>query len=277
MKKIHNKGFTLVELLAMLTVLGILMVVVIPNISQILKNNRVNKYKTDARKMVDSAKTKLAISDYYKANELKNDDAIVYSLDYLDTNDDIKKGPNGGEYDQFNSLVVCIKREDGFHYYVRLIEKYKGKYYGVDNAPIEDIGKVNAIKDIDLDNRYKQNNFTRESYRECRTECNLACDNIETADDADAIENCNKKQECKCIPHVVRWWARHSTEMNEVNKNVRLEVGDTSCPANSYRGIANAYADGTPCTEGDTCIPRSTCICYNDNEVYNGSQCVPKA
>ena len=46
-----KNGFTLVELLAMLTVLGILMVVTIPNISKILNNNRVNKYKMDAKKI----------------------------------------------------------------------------------------------------------------------------------------------------------------------------------------------------------------------------------
>ena len=55
----NNKGFTLVELLAMLVVLAILMGIAIPNITGILANNKVNVMKADASKMTDGAFSKI--------------------------------------------------------------------------------------------------------------------------------------------------------------------------------------------------------------------------
>ena len=52
----NNKGFTLVEILAMLVVLGILMVITIPNVTGILANNKFKVMKADADKTLDTAK-----------------------------------------------------------------------------------------------------------------------------------------------------------------------------------------------------------------------------
>lgn len=128
----NNYGFTLVELLAMLVVLGLIMGVAIPNIVGILNRSKVNMMKEDSTKMVNSAKISVSSRELKKPN---NNQCVMFSLDYLDNNDDIKKGPNDGEYLRYDSFVLMKKEGSKYVYYVRLIEKIKdNKYSGVELA-----------------------------------------------------------------------------------------------------------------------------------------------
>jgi len=140
----NKKGFTLVELLAMLVVLGILMAVSVPNITGILDNQRANTLVEDANRMVDMLKTRTATQKDF----VYPDEGICnkYTLDYLDLHDEIKKGPNGGAYERTDSYVVMTKIKSGttvqYKYYVRLIEKDdSGDTYGISMVSLEDLEK----------------------------------------------------------------------------------------------------------------------------------------
>lgn len=124
-----KNGFTLVELLAMLVVLGIIMVIAIPNISGMLANQKLAALKNDANSMVESAKMKVA-KDRLMAKPSEGE-CIGFSLNYLDDTDSIVKGPNGGDYDKFDSVVVYTRKNNKYVYYVRLVEEYKGKRTGI--------------------------------------------------------------------------------------------------------------------------------------------------
>ena len=131
----NNKGFTLVELLAMLAVLAILMGIAIPNIVGMVSNQRLNVIRSDAIKMVDTAKVKLSKDKYI--TKPKNNECVVFSLDYLNDNGNFDKGPNGGDYNQYDSFVLLTKVNKGYNtweykYYVRLLEKRKeNEYFGI--------------------------------------------------------------------------------------------------------------------------------------------------
>ena len=130
----NNKGFTLVELLAMLAVLAILMGVAIPNITGILKNQKINSIKNDATTMVETAKSKVARNELI-SNPSEQNKCIVFSLDYLNDNDNIEHGPNGGKYNDYESFVIIQKECNNgtceYKYYVRLIEENTGYAYGI--------------------------------------------------------------------------------------------------------------------------------------------------
>ena len=131
----NRKGFTLVELIAMLVVISILMVIAIPNISGIIKKNRESISTEDINKMVGSAKTKLNVNKAKYPPE--NDDCVVMTLDFIDSNSDYKTGVNGGTYDRTESVIVVKKKKmttttSKYEYYVRLVEIKGSKTYVID-------------------------------------------------------------------------------------------------------------------------------------------------
>lgn len=173
-----KNGFTFVELLAMLTVIGIIMLVAIPNISGMLKNQRLGSLKTDATSMVESAKAK-AGKDRLMPKP-KVGECIVFPLNYLDDNENIIKGPNGGLYDQFDSIVVYTRVDNKYKYYVRLVEIYNNKRIGVsliestsiDSLKYGDIGEIDDNIGLTKDDNRSTSIEKLESFGSITAKCN---------------------------------------------------------------------------------------------------------
>lgn len=145
-----NKGFTLVELLVMLIVLGILIAISVPNISGILADNRNSVMLDYANRMLDDAKVKVTMDKTIKPEFVHN--CSVIRLNALDKNNSFKSGPNGGEFDRAESFVVVrlntisnysTEKIYNYIYYVRLIEKKGDKLYGLNLALDKDVEEKN--------------------------------------------------------------------------------------------------------------------------------------
>ncbi len=122
----NRKGFSLIELIAMVVVLGILMVITVPNIAGILKNNKENIVKEDINKMVSNAKTR--VNTKQAKNPKGAYSCVVMTLGYVDSNHDLKEGINGGKYNQDESFLVIRKEQESgnsytYRYYIRLVEE----------------------------------------------------------------------------------------------------------------------------------------------------------
>lgn len=146
----NTKGFTLVELLAAIIILGIISVFAIPQIVGLLTSSRNKIYVSDAKRLIAQVEYKIQ-SAHSKIEKPDPNDCIVISLLYLDTSD-FDVAPNGGIYQKENSFVVVKNNNGKLEYAVTLVEKTKKNYYrGIDLVSQSSLSTgafSNSIKDF---------------------------------------------------------------------------------------------------------------------------------
>ena len=162
----NNKGFTMIELIAVVAILGLLMMLAVPNINSMIDKRKRESYLTDAKKLVSLAEYKFNTSSSIKP--AKGSYCKVYKFSDLDTTD-IDNPPNDGKYDP-NLSYVYIKYdvqdksdlEKVYTYYVQLVEKYnvgsEVRYRGV---------KETDSKNLDFENskmKYVSTTMKDEAY-----------------------------------------------------------------------------------------------------------------
>ncbi len=142
MKK-NNKGFTLVELLAAIVILGILSVLALPMITGMVEKSRNKMYITDARKLISLAEYQMKSSSS-TIDKPDPGDFIIISMHYLD-NSSFSSAPNGGEYEIDHSFVVIKNNGGTLEYSACIVESLKkGGYKGVVLTKESDLLKSNA-------------------------------------------------------------------------------------------------------------------------------------
>ena len=145
----NKKGFTLIELIATITILSIIMMVAIPNVISITKKNKNQTYINDARKMVTLAKYRFE-SDA-SIPRPTNTNPIIILLNALDKSE-LQKGPENGTYDTERSFVKIIydSTKNTYVYSVQIAEKLNdtetdtNQYRGIVLTEYSNITNINA-------------------------------------------------------------------------------------------------------------------------------------
>ena len=153
MKVKNSLGFTLIELIATITILGIIMLIAVPNVISVVTKNKNQTYVNDARKFVTLAKYKFE-SD---ANIMRptSTNCAVIMLSSVDRSD-LQSGPEDGTYETDSNATdqsyVVIKYENSTYvYYVQLIETYSNKNNTVQKKGIA-LMKYDDLVQIDAKN-----------------------------------------------------------------------------------------------------------------------------
>ena len=137
----NNKGFTLVELLATISILALLMIVPIPNVISTIDKNKQSTYVEDAKRMITLAEYKVRSDTSITLPTSGN--CIVMPLYSLDLTD-FDEGPEGGNYDLQNSYLVIARNGNKYEYYATIIENYGDTKRGLPLISREDLNKENA-------------------------------------------------------------------------------------------------------------------------------------
>lgn len=126
---LNNKGYTLVELLATMIILGIVMAVTIPNISGISTQNKITTYAEDAKKFKSSAEYMIRGDDTIEKPK-ENHQCVIVNLKYLHGND-YDHPPYGGRYMMEHSVMVMVKLDNRYEYFIQIVEEFNSD--GVNN------------------------------------------------------------------------------------------------------------------------------------------------
>lgn len=116
----NKKGFTLVELLAVIVILGVLLMIAVPAVQNVIKKTKNNATQKQAELFIDAAK-KMAIID-----EATND-KVIYKLSDLDSDVDTNR---------FTGMVVALKENGSYKYYIYLNDSVNKKTIGNNNNDI---------------------------------------------------------------------------------------------------------------------------------------------
>lgn len=136
-----KKGFTLIELILVIGIIGVILAFAIPNVTTTLEKNKKDQMIADAKDMAEKAKNYILIKGCKE--RLK--------LDVLDTNKEIKSSPYGGEYDRDGSYVrvECAKNK----YYIFLtsnnVTLFDSGASSVSNPLPVELSKLNSDKKYD--------------------------------------------------------------------------------------------------------------------------------
>ena len=117
----NKKGFTLVELLAVIVILGVLLMIAVPAVQNVIKKTKNNATQKQAELFIDAAK-KMAIIDEATS------DMVIYKLSDLDS--DVDKN-------RFTGMVVALKENGSYKYYIYLNDSVNKKTIGNNNNIFE--------------------------------------------------------------------------------------------------------------------------------------------
>ena len=123
----NNKGFTLIEILASLVILGFVSALAIPKIFDYISSSRETLYIQDAKKMIAQAQYRMGASST-EIEKPSEGEVVVFTLNFLAGND-FKNAPNGGKYlfDASFVIVTYSTIDNQYHYAGMLVEKLNEK------------------------------------------------------------------------------------------------------------------------------------------------------
>lgn len=139
----NRRGFTLVELLGVIVILGILMLIAVPNVMSMVDKNKMSTYIADAEKLKTMAEYKIRVNTCIPLPT--ETEILVMPLSSIN-NGDLETDPEGNNYDSDKSYIA-ITKQDGFdEYWVNLV--------GIDGSKNRGI-RLTKVDNLKADNRYQ--------------------------------------------------------------------------------------------------------------------------
>ena len=113
----NKKGFTLIELIVVVVIIGAILLFALPNITSTLERNKKDEMINDAKDAIEKAKNYLLT---HKGEYPENGEKF-FNLKTIDPSGDIISTPYGDDYCRVDSRVYVSFYENKYVYYVELV------------------------------------------------------------------------------------------------------------------------------------------------------------
>lgn len=114
----NRKGFTLIELILVIGIIGVILAFAIPNVTGTLQRNKKDQMIEDAKDMVEKARNYVLMNNSCD----NNDNEIELTLVKLDSRHEILTSPYGKDYNREKSYVNVECKTEGNVFYVYLTD-----------------------------------------------------------------------------------------------------------------------------------------------------------
>lgn len=116
----NNKGFTLIEILAVIIILGIIMLITIPAVSKYILSSKKSSYATDVSAFAETIKGEYEEQEY--GSYIKDNEIMLVPLEVIN----LEKGNN--EESPFGAYVfdkcygVVVTERNGYQVYMNVVD-----------------------------------------------------------------------------------------------------------------------------------------------------------
>ena len=117
----NKKGFTLIEVLSVIIIIGILMIIAVPAVSKYIDRSNKASYASDVLAYVETIRSEYEMKEY--GEYLSDDELMIVPIKYIT----LEKGDAGnspyGAYDYSKSYVIIAPERKGFQLYATVVDE----------------------------------------------------------------------------------------------------------------------------------------------------------
>lgn len=135
MKK-NDKGFTLVEVIAVIVILGIILIIAVPAVSDYIVNSRKSSYISNVKAYLETVRAEYEMK--YYGSLLYDDEIMIVPIELVE----LEQGDGGktpfGVYEEERNYVVIVPERKTYQYYANFLDSAG---YGVNMLPANSLSK----------------------------------------------------------------------------------------------------------------------------------------